>query len=55
MPNRGERTKGVIKALEDLGIKVIYQEIPDNVNSDASQGTPMYVATYAANPVFDHC
>ena len=39
MPNRGERTKGVIKALEDLGIKVIYQEIPDNVNSDASQGT----------------
>ena len=25
-------------------------EIPDNVNSDASQGTPMYVATYSANP-----
>ena len=55
MPNRAERTKGVIKTLEDLGIKVIYQEIPDNVNSDASQGTTMYVATYASNPVFDYC
>ena len=50
MPNRGERTKGAIKALEDLGVEVVYQEIPDNVNSDASQGTPMYVATYSANP-----
>ena len=55
MPNRGEGTKDVIKAIEDLGIKVIYQEIPDNVNSDTSQGTPMYVATYASNPVFNHC
>ena len=50
MPNRGERTLGAIKAVEDLGVKVVYQEIPDNVNSDASQGTPMYVATYSANP-----
>jgi len=50
MPNRGERTLGAIQAVEDLGVKVVYQEIPDNVNSDASQGTPMYVATYSANP-----
>ena len=50
MPNRGDRTKGALDALEDLGIEVVYQEIPDNVNSDASQGTPMYVAVYSANP-----
>tara|TARA_B110001454_G_scaffold88325_1_gene84553 strand:- start:5 stop:985 length:981 start_codon:yes stop_codon:yes gene_type:complete len=50
MPNRGDRTKGALDALKDLGIEIVYQEIPDNVNSDASQGIPMYVATYAANP-----
>ena len=47
MPNRGERTKGAIAGVESMGVKVVYQEIPDNVNSDASQGTPMYVATYS--------
>jgi len=50
MPNRGDRTKGALDALTDLGVEIVYQEIPDNVNSDASQGIPMYVATYAANP-----
>ena len=50
MPNRGDRTTGALDALKDLGIEIVYQEIPDNVNSDASQGIPMYVATYAANP-----
>ena len=50
MPNRGERTKGAIAGVEEMGVEVVYQEIPDNVNSDAAQGTPMYVATYAANP-----
>ena len=50
MPNRGDRTKGALDALKELGIEIVYQEIPDNVNSDASQGIPMYVATYAANP-----
>jgi simple sugar transport system substrate-binding protein len=50
MPNRGERTKGAIAGVESMGVEVVYQEIPDNVNSDASQGTPMYVATYSANP-----
>ena len=50
MPNRGDRTKGALDALKDLGVEIVYQEIPDNVNSDASQGIPMYVATYAANP-----
>ena len=50
MPNRGDRTIGALDALKDLGIEIVYQEIPDNVNSDASQGIPMYVATYAANP-----
>ena len=50
MPNRGDRTKGALDALKDLGIEVVYQEIPDNVNADASQGTPMYVAVYSSNP-----
>ena len=50
MPNRGDRTTGALDALKDLGVEIVYQEIPDNVNSDASQGIPMYVATYAANP-----
>ena len=50
MPNRGDRTIGALDALKELGVEVVYQEIPDNVNSDASQGIPMYVATYAANP-----
>ena len=50
MPNRGDRTKGALDALKYLGVEIVYQEIPDNVNSDASQGIPMYVATYAANP-----
>ena len=50
MPNRGDRTKGALDALKALGVEIVYQEIPDNVNSDASQGIPMYVATYAANP-----
>ena len=50
MPNRGDRPIGALDALKELGVEVVYQEIPDNVNSDASQGIPMYVATYAANP-----
>mgnify|MGYP000008072251 FL=1 len=50
MPNRGDRTKGVVDGLEKLGIKVVYQEISDKVNSDASQGIPLYVATYSSNP-----
>jgi simple sugar transport system substrate-binding protein len=50
MPNRGDRTKGAKDALEKAGISVVYQEISDAVNSDASQGTPVYVATYSANP-----
>ena len=50
MPHRGDRTIGALDAVKELGVEVVYQEIPDNVNSDASQGIPMYVATYAANP-----
>ena len=28
MPNRGERTKGAIAGVEDMGVEVVYQEIP---------------------------
>lgn len=50
MPNRGDRTRGAKEALEEAGIEVVYQEINDTVNADASQGTPLYVATYSSNP-----
>jgi simple sugar transport system substrate-binding protein len=50
MPNRGDRTKGVKDALEKAGVQVIYQEISDTVNADASQGTPVYVATFSRDP-----
>ena len=50
MPNRGERTKGAIAGVESMGVEVVYQEIPDNVNSDASQGTPMYVCLLYTSP-----
>jgi len=49
-PGRGQRTKGVIDALEKDGINVAYLEISDEVNKDAAQGTPAFTAFAAANP-----
>ncbi|NIV40518.1 MAG: substrate-binding domain-containing protein, partial [Anaerolineae bacterium] len=37
---RGERTKGVIDALEAAGMTVDYLEIDDATNADATAGTP---------------
>jgi simple sugar transport system substrate-binding protein len=47
---RGERTKGVVDALEEAGVKVIYQEIDDATNADASAGVPVFVGVMSANP-----
>jgi len=47
---RGERTRGVIEALEDSGLVVEYLEIDDATNADASAGTPQIVGFLSANP-----
>jgi len=47
---RGERTKGIEDALVDSGVEVIYQEIDDATNKDASAGVPVFVGVMSANP-----
>lgn len=47
---RGERTKGIIDALEEAGLKVDYLEIDDAANADASAGIPTFVGYVSANP-----
>lgn len=47
---RGERTRGVIDALEDAGLTVDYLEIDDATNADAAAGTPTFVGYASANP-----
>lgn len=47
---RGERTKGIVEALEDSGIEVIYQEIDDATNADAAAGIPVFVGIMSSNP-----
>ena len=47
---RGERTKGVKDALEKAGLTVIYQEIDDATNKDASAGVPVFTGIMSSNP-----
>jgi simple sugar transport system substrate-binding protein len=47
---RGERTQGVVDALEDSGLTVIYQEIDDATNADAAAGVGVFVGVMSANP-----
>ncbi len=47
---RGERTKGVIDALEEAGLTVDYLEIDDATNADAAAGTATFVGYASANP-----
>jgi simple sugar transport system substrate-binding protein len=47
---RGERTRGVIDALEEAGMVVDYLEIDDATNADASAGVPQFVGYASANP-----
>jgi simple sugar transport system substrate-binding protein len=47
---RGQRTQGVIDALEEAGLTVDYLEIDDATNADASAGTPTFVGYVSANP-----
>jgi simple sugar transport system substrate-binding protein len=49
-PGRGERTQGIIDALEEAGLEVIYLEIDDATNKDASSGVPAFTGIMSANP-----
>ena len=47
---RGQRTQGVKDALEKAGLKVVYQEIDDATNANASAGVPVFTGIMSANP-----
>ncbi len=47
---RGLRSKGCIDALEEAGLTVDYMEISDEVNADATMGTPVITGYISANP-----
>lgn len=49
-PSRGERTKGVIDALEEAGMTVDYYEIDNATNADPTQGTPTFTGYVSSNP-----
>lgn len=47
---RGERTKGVKDALEAAGLTVIYQEIDNDTNANASAGVPIFTGIFSKDP-----
>ncbi|HZC72246.1 MAG TPA: substrate-binding domain-containing protein [Jatrophihabitans sp.] len=49
-PGRGERTKGIIDALNKAGMTVDYQEINDATNSDPSAGVPIFTGYVSKHP-----
>ncbi len=49
-PTRGQRTKGVVDALEKAGVIVDYIEISPEVDADASLGIPTFVAYAKSHP-----
>jgi simple sugar transport system substrate-binding protein len=48
-PTRGLRTKGVIDAFEEAGLKVDYLEIDSATNADSVAGIPTFVAYVSSN------
>ena len=49
-PTRGLRSQGCIDGLEEAGLVVDYLEISDEVNADATLGTPVVAGYIASNP-----
>jgi simple sugar transport system substrate-binding protein len=49
-PTRGERTKGVIDALEEAGMTVDEVEIDKATNADATAGTPVFTGYVSSHP-----
>jgi simple sugar transport system substrate-binding protein len=58
-PGRGERTQGILDALDEAGMTVDYQEIDDATNADPAAGISTFTGYVSANPdvkaaIFDH-
>jgi len=49
-PTRGERTKGVIDAFKEAGLKVDYLEIDAATNADPAAGTPTFAGYVSSHP-----
>lgn len=49
-PGRGQRTKGILDALKQAGMKVDYLEINDATNSDPSAGVPIFTGYVSKHP-----
>jgi simple sugar transport system substrate-binding protein len=49
-PGRGERTQGILDALDEAGMTVDYLEIDDATNADPASGVPAYTGYVSANP-----
>ena len=49
-PGRGERTKGIVDALNKAGMTVDYLEISDAANSDPSAGVPIFTGYVSKHP-----
>ncbi len=49
-PGRGERTQGILDALEEAGLTVDYQEIDDATNADPAAGVSTFTGYVSANP-----
>ncbi len=47
---RGQRTQGVIDALEDAGLEVVYLEISAAANTDPAAGVPDFVNMLSMHP-----
>ncbi len=47
---RGLRSQGCIDGLEEAGVEVDYLEISDEINADATLGTPVITGYIASNP-----
>ena len=52
-PGRGQRTQGVIDALEEAGMTVDYIEIDSATNTEAAQGIPTFTGYASSNPDVD--
>jgi len=58
-PGRGQRTKGIVDAFKEAGMKVDYLEIDNATNGDAPAGVPTFAGYVSGHPdvkavVFDH-
>ena len=49
-PGRGERTQGILDALDEAGLTVDYLEIDDATNADPANGVPVFTGYASANP-----